>query len=583
MSRGIAGRGQHVDVSIQEVAFSRNVNGVLVWQFDRRKLHRVGGALNYGKATVRCIWPLADGWCFHSLMTGRFGAPANQALSDWIDDARPAQSAAGRRLAALQPLDARSGDARRSGSRRSRRSSARARRAEIRTEGRRRGINACVVDEPGDVLRRSASAGTRTSGSVEGGMRRPSRFALLREATAPSTGRQRSARGEAHRAARRRARARLRLGARRLDHDEDPGRPGRGRDQGREPHASLPVAPRRAGVGIARRRFRRQAVVRAPEHVEAQPRARPEEAGSRARCSIRCSTGPTWSSRISRPARWTSSGWATRSWLRAIPGLVMASGSVYGQTGPLAQEWGVDGTGARAVRAHLPHRLARSRSGDSGRRALWRRHRSLCDGGLRRGGARASPRAPAGAATSMRRCTRSACSRCMRRSWPRSAARRRSARGNADPACCTRMSIPRAARIAGWRSRLFDAATSGRARASSPAAAARRLDARRSEEHALRRCDCSRPASPPVSCRTSRISSSATQALRARGALRHAAASEARAVRPRAHADRLLAAIASSRSARRRSASTIVRSLSELAGLSRAALSRNSMHAGVFK
>jgi len=27
------------------------------------------------------------------------------------------------------------------------------------------------------------------------------------------------------------------------------------------------------------------------------------------------------------------------------PGIVMASGSVYGQTGPLAQEWGVDGTG----------------------------------------------------------------------------------------------------------------------------------------------------------------------------------------------------------------------------------------------
>ena len=81
------GRGQHVDVSVQEVAFSRNVNGVLVWQFDRRKLHRVGGALNYGRATVRCIWPLADGFCFHTLMTGRFGAPANQALSDWIDEA----------------------------------------------------------------------------------------------------------------------------------------------------------------------------------------------------------------------------------------------------------------------------------------------------------------------------------------------------------------------------------------------------------------------------------------------------------------------------------------------------------------
>ena len=31
---------------------------------------------------------------------------------------------------------------------------------------------------------------------------------------------------------------------------------------------------------------------------------------------------------------------------RAQPGLVMVSGSVYGQTGPLSQSWGVDGTGA---------------------------------------------------------------------------------------------------------------------------------------------------------------------------------------------------------------------------------------------
>src|SRR6187549_969427 len=83
--RRSSGLGQHVDISTQEVAFSRNVNGVLVWQFDQRLLKRAGGALNYGRATVRCIWALRDGYCFHSLMTGRFGAPANKALSDWMD------------------------------------------------------------------------------------------------------------------------------------------------------------------------------------------------------------------------------------------------------------------------------------------------------------------------------------------------------------------------------------------------------------------------------------------------------------------------------------------------------------------
>jgi hypothetical protein len=58
-ARGTHGHGQHVDVSIQQVAFSRNTNGVLVWQFDKRKLHRVGGKLAYGQATIRAIWRLA--------------------------------------------------------------------------------------------------------------------------------------------------------------------------------------------------------------------------------------------------------------------------------------------------------------------------------------------------------------------------------------------------------------------------------------------------------------------------------------------------------------------------------------------
>src|SRR4051812_3168705 len=150
-ARGTHGRGQHVDVSIQEVAFSRNVNGLLVWQFDRRKLHRAGGALNYGRATVRCIWALADGWCFHTLMTGRFGAPANQALSDWMDECgldNPLRGVDWLRYnrSTLDP-------AVRSEWERAIAAFFRTRsRAEIRGEGRRRGINACVVEAPGDSL-----------------------------------------------------------------------------------------------------------------------------------------------------------------------------------------------------------------------------------------------------------------------------------------------------------------------------------------------------------------------------------------------------------------------------------------------
>ena len=43
--RGVSGRGQHVDVSVQEVAFSRGVSGVLAWQFDRRRLGRAEARL----------------------------------------------------------------------------------------------------------------------------------------------------------------------------------------------------------------------------------------------------------------------------------------------------------------------------------------------------------------------------------------------------------------------------------------------------------------------------------------------------------------------------------------------------------
>ena len=176
------GRGQHVDVSVQEVAFSRNVNGVLVWQFDRRKLRRVGGALNYGRATVRCIWPLADGFCFHTLMTGRFGAPANQALSDWIDEAglpNPLRGVDWTRYnrSTLDP------QTRREWEQAIEAFFATRTREEISTEGRRRGINATVVAEPSDVLA-DPHLEARNFWTTDANRRRkPARFVAMTEAS----------------------------------------------------------------------------------------------------------------------------------------------------------------------------------------------------------------------------------------------------------------------------------------------------------------------------------------------------------------------------------------------------------------
>lgn len=342
-SRRSHGLGQHVDVSVQEVAFSRNVNGTLVWQFDRRKLHRVGGALNYGRATVRCIWPLADGWCFHSLMTGRFGAPANQALSDWIDEtglANPLQGTDWLRYnrSTLDPDI------------RSRWESAIAAffqtrtRAQIRDEGRRRGINACVVEEPGDVLAAEQLA-QRDFWTTQGGIRVPSRFATLTEAPSDAPAWQERAPT---------GRGGPLDGVRVLDFSW-------------------------ALVGSITTKILGDL---GADVVKIESRSRPclsrldvQVSASRAdsfddkpwfahlntsKRSVALDLKKPGAEAIIEPLiRWADAvvenfspgtmdklGLGYAQLAARNPALVMASGSVYGQSGPLAREWGVDGTGA---------------------------------------------------------------------------------------------------------------------------------------------------------------------------------------------------------------------------------------------
>lgn len=341
-SRQSSGRGQHVDVSIQEVAFNRNISGVLVWQFDRRKLHRAGGALNYGKAKVRCIWPLADGWCFHSLMTGRFGAPANQALSDWIDESglpNPLHGVDWLRYnrSTLDPATRTQWEDAIGAFFRART------RAEIRTEGRRRGINACVVEEPRDVLA-DPHLRAREFWNDEGGYDAPARFARL--TAAPEAGPPRKPRAAPDRTG-------PLAGIRVLDFSwalvgsittkilgdlgadvikvESRGRP----------------CLSRIDVQVAA--SRRDDLDDKPwfAHLNTSKRSlsldlkRPES---------RELIDPLldWADAVVEnfsPGTMDKLGLGYTALSARHPGLVMASGSVYGQTGPLAQEWGVDGTG----------------------------------------------------------------------------------------------------------------------------------------------------------------------------------------------------------------------------------------------
>lgn len=342
--RVTGGVGQHVDISAQEVAFSRTVNGVLVWQFDQRKLLRVGGAINYGRSTVRCIWRLTDGWCFHTLMTGRFGAPANQALSDWMDE-----------VGAVNPLHGvewlRYDRSTLDPQRRAQWEQAIAAffaarsRAEVLQEGRRRGINACVLATPQDVLN-DPHLQARDFWGHDGALRVPVRFARLRPGPQPAPPAP---------AARPVAAPRGPLaGIRVLDFSwalvgsittkilgdlgadvikvESRSRPCLSR-------LDVQVSASKAGQLDDKPWF---AHLNTSKRSLALDLKRPE---SREIIHPLIDWADVVVENFS-PGTMEKLGLDYEQLVKRNPGVVMVSGSVFGQTGPLAHEWGVDGTGA---------------------------------------------------------------------------------------------------------------------------------------------------------------------------------------------------------------------------------------------
>lgn len=347
-SRGTSGRGQHVDISAQEVAFSRIVNSILVWQFDRRKLHRVGGAVNYGKATVRCIWELADGWCFHTLMTGRFGAPANKGLSDWMDAAgarNPMRDVDWLRYdrSTLDPVlradwEAAMADFFSTLSR-----------AEISSEGRKRGINACVLAAPADVLA-DPHLQARDFWTEQHGLRYPSRFATLR----PGPPQAAAYRAPASHLSANPVRPGPLAGVRVLDFSwalvgsittkvlgdlgadvikiESRARPCLSR-------LDVQVAASKPGDFDDKPWF---------AHLNTSKRSVALDMKAPAALEI-LQPMIDWADVVVEnfsPGTMAKLGLDYDTLVRRNPSVVMVSGSVYGQTGPLAREWGVDGTGA---------------------------------------------------------------------------------------------------------------------------------------------------------------------------------------------------------------------------------------------
>jgi len=337
-ARGTHGLGQHVDVSIQQVAFSRNFNGVLVWQFDKRKLVRVGGALAYGKATVKAIWRLADGWCFHSLMTGKLGAPANQALSDWIDETGMANPLKGvdwlsynrSTLPAAERAVWESAIAAFFSSRT---------KAEIASEGLRRGINACVVNEPSDVLADKHLNARRFFDTPSG---LPTRFVSFREGSQSVPPVVRAGQRPGPLSGVRvldfawalvgsittktlgdlgadivKIESRTRLDLARIDVQVSASKPG-----------NLDDKPWFAHLNSSKRSLSLDM----------------KKPGSRELLNPLIGWADVVVENFS-PGTMKKLGLDYESLAARNPGVIMVSGSVFGQNGPMAQEWGVDGTG----------------------------------------------------------------------------------------------------------------------------------------------------------------------------------------------------------------------------------------------
>ena len=343
VARDASGRGQHIDVSVQEVAFSRNVNGALAWHFDRRKLHRVGGALNYGRATVRCIWPLADGFCFHTLMTGRFGAPANRALSDWMNEkgaANPMRDTDWNTYnrSTLDP------QVRAEWERAIEAFFRTCTREEIRTEGQRRGINATMLAEPAEVLA-DPHLEARQFWTHAESLRAPSRFVQINPGPAVEAARSQRAPS---------ARPGPLSGVRVLDFSwalvgsittkvlgdlgadivkvESRSRPCLSRldvQVSRSTATSLDDKPWFAHLNTSKRSLALD--MKKPEsHEVIDPLLE-------------------WADVVVEnfsPGTMRKLGLDYATLSKRRPSLIMVSGSVYGQTGPLAEAWGVDGTGA---------------------------------------------------------------------------------------------------------------------------------------------------------------------------------------------------------------------------------------------
>ena len=81
--RQSAGKGQYVDVSIQDSVLWNSQLPVVFWDLAKTTIPRVGASMTRGKTVFRLVWPCRDGFVCWRILSA-LQAPKTQALVEWM-------------------------------------------------------------------------------------------------------------------------------------------------------------------------------------------------------------------------------------------------------------------------------------------------------------------------------------------------------------------------------------------------------------------------------------------------------------------------------------------------------------------
>jgi len=86
--RGQSGKGQHIDVSIQESVLETTFLSRETWEATGQEHPRASSfyTVPWTSKELRIVWPLKDGYVYKLFSTGEFGASENAKLMRWMDE-----------------------------------------------------------------------------------------------------------------------------------------------------------------------------------------------------------------------------------------------------------------------------------------------------------------------------------------------------------------------------------------------------------------------------------------------------------------------------------------------------------------